>query len=75
MNRNRAHVNSASCIFFSPAAPSEPTPRPAPALGIYSLFLWFGFYNDSGDQVHIHIYGIRDINGMRVYMLDDLGGK
>lgn len=41
MKRKSAHVNSASCIFFSPAAPSEPTPRPAPALGMYSLFAKF----------------------------------
>lgn len=41
MKRKSAQVNSASCIFFSPAAPSEPTPRPAPALGMYSLFAKF----------------------------------
>ena len=28
-NRNTAHVNTSSCMFFSPAAPSEPTPRPS----------------------------------------------
>lgn len=44
MNRNRAHVNSASCMFFSPAAPSEPTPKPEPALGMYSLLHNFVFF-------------------------------
>lgn len=29
MKRNKVQVNSASCIFFSPAAPSEPTPSPS----------------------------------------------
>lgn len=38
-------MNSASCMFFSPAAPSEPTPRPEVTLEIYSLlfFDWFSF--------------------------------
>lgn len=27
--RNRAQVKSLSCMFFSPAVPSDPTPRPS----------------------------------------------